>query len=94
MYNFEERRKSCVKGEKCGTIKGKKETKMGRIDIILPDELEEKFRAEVAKQLGMRRGNLTSAIQEAIELWIQHRRQKRSTTAQKAWEKRKTRVKE
>ena len=64
---------------------------MGRIDIILPDELEERFRAEVAKQLGMRRGNLTLAIQEAIELWIETRHQGRSERAKKAWGKKERR---
>jgi len=47
---------------------------MGRIDIILPDELEQKFRTEVAKQLGMKRGNLTLAVQEAVKSWIETRR--------------------
>ena len=61
---------------------------MGRIDIILPDDLEEEFRMEVAKELGMRRGNLTLAIQEAIKLWIETRRQARSKMAKKAWETR------
>jgi metal-responsive CopG/Arc/MetJ family transcriptional regulator len=62
---------------------------MGRIDIILPDDLEQEFRAEVAKELGMRRGNLTLAIQEAIRLWIDTRRKIRSEMAKKAWETRK-----
>ena len=65
---------------------------MGRIDIILPDDLEERFRAEVARQLGMRRGNLTLAIQHAIELWIETRRQGRSGTAKKAWKSRKAKA--
>jgi len=63
---------------------------MGRMDIILPDDLEEEFRAEVAKELGMRRGNLTLAVQEAIRLWIETRRQTKSDMAKKAWETRKT----
>lgn len=44
---------------------------MGRIDVILPDELEKKFRNKVFKKFGMKRGNITSAIQEAIEQWIE-----------------------
>ncbi|MCL0093241.1 hypothetical protein M1N92_06320 [Dehalococcoidia bacterium] len=86
MYNIF---RDFVKGkeEKCIIIKER--GVMGRIDIILPDELEERFRAEVAKQLGMRRGNLTLAIQEAIELWIETRYQDRSERAKKAWGKRK-----
>lgn len=46
---------------------------MGRIDIILPDQLENEFRQEVAKRLGMRRGNLTKAVQDAIKQWIQQK---------------------
>jgi len=44
---------------------------MARIDIIIPDELEQRFREEVFKRLGMKRGNITVAIQEAIEQWIE-----------------------
>lgn len=43
---------------------------VGRIVVILPDELESQFRKEVSKRLGMRRGNMTKAIQESIESWI------------------------
>lgn len=45
--------------------------KMARMDIIIPDDLEKRFREEVFKRLGMKRGNITSAIQEAIEQWIE-----------------------
>lgn len=62
---------------------------MGRIDVILPEDLEEEFRTAVAKELGMRRGNLTLAMQEAIRLWIETRHEKRSELAKKAWESRK-----
>ena len=44
---------------------------MGRIDVILPDDLEKKFRNKVFKKFGMKRGNITAAIQEAIEQWIE-----------------------
>jgi hypothetical protein len=44
---------------------------MARMDIIVPDDLEKRFRAEVFKRLGMKRGNITLAIQEAIEQWIE-----------------------
>jgi len=43
---------------------------MGRIDVILPDDLEEKFRKKVFEKYGMKRGNITAAIKEAIEGWI------------------------
>lgn len=44
---------------------------MARIDIILPDDLEKRFREEVFKRLGMKRGNITVSIKEAIEQWIE-----------------------
>jgi len=44
---------------------------MGRIVVILPDELENRFKSEVFKRLGMKRGNITKAIQQAIELWME-----------------------
>ena len=45
---------------------------MGRIDVILPDDLEKDFRNKVFKKFGMKRGNITTAIQEAIKLWIKN----------------------
>lgn len=50
---------------------------MGRMDIILPDNLETQFRQEVFKRFGMKKGNLTKAIQEAIKQWIQEGEGKR-----------------
>lgn len=43
---------------------------MGSIKIILSDELEKKFREEVFKRFGMKKGNITLAIEEAIKDWI------------------------
>lgn len=41
------------------------------MDIILPDDLETHFRKAVFKRFGMRKGNLTKAVQEAIMQWIE-----------------------
>ena len=43
---------------------------MGRMDIILPDDLEQRFREEVFERYGMKRGNITKAVQEAIKQWM------------------------
>ena len=43
---------------------------MGRIDVTLPDDLEEKLRDAVYRRKGMKRGNLKKAINEAIILWL------------------------
>jgi predicted DNA-binding protein len=44
---------------------------MGRTVIILPDDLESRFKSEVFRRFGMKKGNITRAIQEAIELWME-----------------------
>ena len=44
--------------------------KMGRLNIVLSDELEDKFRMEVARRKGLRKGNIGKAIEEAIILWM------------------------
>lgn len=41
-----------------------------RINITLPEELEKKFREEVFKRYGMKKGNIAKAIEEAIRNWI------------------------
>jgi hypothetical protein len=44
---------------------------MGRIVVELDDELDTAFRKEVARRLGMKKGNIKIAIEEAIHLWIE-----------------------
>ena len=43
---------------------------MGRIVVELDEELEKAFRDEVAKRLGMKKGNIKIAIEEAMQNWI------------------------
>jgi len=62
---------------------------MGRIDVIITDDLEMKFRQEVFKSIGMKKGNISLAIEEAIKMWIENRKEKRSEASKKAWIKRK-----
>jgi hypothetical protein len=47
---------------------------MGRLPICIPDALEEKFRREVGRRFGEKRGNLKKAMMEAIELWMKEGR--------------------
>lgn len=42
-----------------------------KLTVILDDELDERFRESVFKSKGMRRGNITEAVEEAIDLWIE-----------------------
>lgn len=41
-----------------------------RIDVYLSEEQERRFREEVFKRMGMKKGNLSSAAAEAIVFWI------------------------
>lgn len=43
---------------------------MGEMKIVLPDELEEKFRKEIFKTKGMKKGNISKSVAEAIKMWI------------------------
>ncbi len=45
-------------------------TKTARLYLTIDWDLEKKFREEVAKRLGMKKGNLQVAIEEAIRLWL------------------------
>jgi len=43
---------------------------MGRLNVSVKDDIESKFRENVFKRKGMKKGNLTKAIEEAMLLWI------------------------
>ena len=42
---------------------------MGRIDAVIPDDLEKRMRLKAVERFGGKRGSLTDAIVEALELW-------------------------
>jgi hypothetical protein len=44
--------------------------KTSRLYLTVDTDLEKRFREEVAKRLGMKKGNLQTAIEEAIRLWL------------------------
>jgi hypothetical protein len=62
---------------------------IGRIDIVISDEMEKDLREEVFKSMGMKKGNMSIAVEEAIKMWIESRGKKRSDASKKAWIKRK-----
>lgn len=47
---------------------------MARINLVIDDEIDKQFRDEVAKRLGMKKGNIKIAIEEAMKLWIERKR--------------------
>jgi hypothetical protein len=44
---------------------------MGKMNIVLDDELETKFRETVFKRKGMKKGNISEALEEAIKQWME-----------------------
>jgi hypothetical protein len=49
---------------------------MGKMNIALDDGLEERFRKSVFEKKGMKKGNISEALEEAIEAWIEGEAQK------------------
>ncbi|HPY72454.1 MAG: hypothetical protein PHN90_02975 [Methanothrix sp.] len=43
---------------------------MGQLNVVIDDDLDGEFRDAVAKRLGMKKGNLKIAIEQAIRNWI------------------------
>jgi len=45
---------------------------MGKINIAIKDETEERLRRAIADYMGVKKGNISKAMEEAINLWIDH----------------------
>jgi hypothetical protein len=43
---------------------------MGRIGVNIPDELEKKLRFKTIEAYGGKKGDLSRAIEDAIETWV------------------------
>jgi hypothetical protein len=43
---------------------------MGQISLKINNELDKRFRDEVNRRLGMKKGNIKIALEQAMELWI------------------------
>jgi hypothetical protein len=44
---------------------------MGKMNIAIKDETEERFRQTIGYCMGAKKGNISKAIEEAINLWIE-----------------------
>lgn len=53
-----------------GSVYGWAVAALGRLDLNIDDEVEQKFRAKVYQRRGMKKGNLTDSLEEAIILWM------------------------
>jgi hypothetical protein len=45
-------------------------TDLGRLYIVLSDEVERRLRLEIVKRLGGKKGNLSDAMEEAVVDWL------------------------
>ena len=45
---------------------------MGKINISIKDETEQRFRRAIADYMGVKKGNISKALEEAINLWIEN----------------------
>jgi hypothetical protein len=43
---------------------------MAHINLVIDDDLDKRFRDEVNRRLGMKKGNIKIAIEEAMKAWI------------------------
>ena len=46
---------------------------MGSLNVVLPDEVETRFRKAVFEKMGMKKGNLSEAMEGAVDMWIEPR---------------------
>ena len=46
-------------------------SKMGKLNVKIEDKIDIKFRREIFKRKGMKKGNLTKAVEEAMLLWVE-----------------------
>lgn len=43
---------------------------MGKLNLKIKDDIDQRFRTTVFKRMGLKKGNLTKAVEEAMLLWI------------------------
>ena len=48
-----------------------------KLTVLIEKELDTRFREAIFKSKGMYRGNITEAIEEAIDLWISKQKKKK-----------------
>jgi hypothetical protein len=44
---------------------------MGRVSVILSEELEKKLRFKTIDRFGGRKGDLSKAVEEAVRTWVE-----------------------
>ena len=44
-------------------------TIMGQLNLKISEDVDQKFRSAVARRIGMKKGNLSIAVEEALSKW-------------------------
>jgi hypothetical protein len=44
---------------------------MGRVSVLLSDELEKKLRFKTIERFGGRKGDLSKAVEDAVKTWVE-----------------------
>jgi hypothetical protein len=52
--------------------------RMGKLNIVVSDETEQRFRQAIADIKGFKKGNISKAAEEAFDLWITNNYRPRS----------------
>jgi len=47
---------------------------MGKMNVVISDEIEDRFREAVAYYKGMKKGNISKTLEEAINMWLESMR--------------------
>lgn len=43
---------------------------MARLNLVIDDEIDKQFREEIQKRIGMKKGNIKIAMEEAMKDWV------------------------
>jgi hypothetical protein len=43
---------------------------MDKMNVVQPDDVEERFSRAVFERMGMKKGNISEALEEAVDLWM------------------------
>jgi hypothetical protein len=49
---------------------------MGKMNVVIDDDLELRFRKAVFEKRGMKKGNLSESLEEALDAWIKDQKKK------------------
>ena len=56
---------------------------MMKISIVISEHIDRQFREAVAKYKGLRKGNLSEAVEEALVCWIEYKARSMPVTSKK-----------